>query len=75
MLNFLAIGDFFALCRSETNRLQQNIASDVQITTSHNIVDHAHTFKERQVLKGARDAHFGNLTTIHMTKGLAPKRD
>jgi hypothetical protein len=66
---------FLALGRADAQRLQQQVAFDLEVAAGHDVVDHAHALEQRQVLEGARHAHLGHLAAVHVAEGLAPEGD
>ena len=72
VLDLLAVGHFFAFCRTNAQGLHEDVALDLEVAAGRDVVDHAHAFEQRQVLEGAANAHLGDLARVH-AKGLARK--
>ena len=67
--------EFFFLSRTDADGLHKQITFDFQVAAGHDVVEHAHTFEQGQVLEGARHAHNGHLVAVHVREGLAAKGD
>ena len=75
VLDVFTVANFLALGRPDAQRLQQQVAFDLEVAAGHDVVDHAHALEQRQVLEGAPDAHLGHLAAVHVVKRLAPEGD
>jgi len=75
VLDKVAVLFFFALGRANAQGLHEYIAFDVQISAGHDVVNHAHAFKQSQVLEGSGNAHFCHLSAVHVAEGLTTERN
>lgn len=74
-LDELPVFDFLALGRAPADGLLQDVGLHAQVAPGHDVVQHAHALEQREVLKGARYAHGGDLVRIHVREHAAAKPD
>ena len=70
-----AVGDLFSLSAAFPDRLRQQTGFHMRQPAGHDVVEHAHPLKQRDVLERARDAKAGNLIGFHRLALFAAKPD
>ena len=75
VLDELALLGLLALGRAPAQRLLEQVAAHLQVAPGHDVVDHAHALEQGEVLEGARHAHLGHLTRVHVLERLPAQRD
>src|SRR6516162_414957 len=67
--------EFLRQSRTVTQCLPQQASAHHQSSADHNVVERAHSLKQRNVLKGARDAAAGRLEGPHPVAGASLEGD
>src|SRR5574343_1176638 len=75
VLDELAVRALLAFGGAPADGLLEDVRLHLEVAPRHDVVDHAHALEEREVLEGARHAHLGDLTRVHVREGLATEGD